>query len=235
MKLFCIPYAGGSATYYSRWRSYLSKEIKLIPLELSGRGARFGEPLYSSFQDAVDDLYECMIKRLDDREPYAIFGHSMGALIAYELYLKLKENQKHLPIHIFFSGREAPHTNLFGSSKGHINHLPDNQFLEELKKYNGLTEEFLNNSELIELFMPIIRADFFIVENYQYKPDREKLNCSITILNGSQDYITKAGVQAWEKYTKCTCDVVNFEGSHFFVEQNLDKVIDLIQHRLKIH
>ncbi|OKP87474.1 hypothetical protein A3842_06340 [Paenibacillus sp. P3E] len=233
MKLFCIPYAGGSATYYLKWRRHLDQDIKLIPLELSGRGERFGEPLYQNFQEAVEDLYIRLLRELDTREPYAIFGHSMGALLAFELYQKLQFNKKFLPRHMFFSGKEAPHINLFLSRREEIHLLPDDRFLEKLKEYNGVTEDFLDSRELIEMFLPVIRADFRMVETYSFIPVRNKMNCPITVLQGRRDYMTDEEVQAWEMHTTGTCVVVPFEGAHFFINEHLSQVIHIIHSSVK--
>ncbi|WP_223869117.1 thioesterase II family protein [Paenibacillus sp. UASWS1643] len=234
LKLFCIPYAGGSATYYLKWRRHLDQDIKLVPLELSGRGARFEEPLHRNFQDAVDDLYNHLLRELDTEEPYAIFGHSMGALFGFELYQKLHFNQKALPRHMFFSGKQAPHINLFMTRREKIHGLPDEQLLEKLKEYNGVTQEFLNNHELIKMFLPVIRADFRMVETYQFIADRYRMNCPITILNGSHDYMTEEEVKAWEMHTTNTCAVISFKGGHFFIDEHLSQVIHIIHSSIKV-
>ncbi|MFS0634270.1 thioesterase domain-containing protein [Mesobacillus foraminis] len=233
MQLFCIPFAGGSATVYSKWKGRLGGKIEIVPLELSGRGDRFGEPLYNDFQAAVGDLYDLILKNMHEDQPYAIFGHSMGALLAYELYVKLALNQNALPVHMFFSGREAPHINLFETNKIKISNLPDNQFLEELKKYNGVTAEFLENQELVNLFLPVIRSDFHIVENYVCKHNHVKLHCPITVLNGTEDYTTEANVNEWKSYTNHPCEIVNVDGGHFFIENQLDVVLEQIQSTLE--
>ncbi|MCM3132975.1 alpha/beta fold hydrolase [Paenibacillus polysaccharolyticus] len=234
MKLFCLPYAGGSATYYLKWKRQLDRDMVLIPLELSGRGARFEEPLYQNFQDAVEDLYNHLLRELDSDEPYAIFGHSMGALLAFELYRKLQFHENFLPRHMFFSGKEAPHINLFMTRREDIHTLPDDRFLEKIKEYNGVTEEFLNNRELIDMFLPVIRSDFRMVETYRFNTNCNRMHCPITVLRGSHDYMTEEEVQAWETYTTGTCAVVTLDGGHFFIDEHLSQVIHIIHSSIKV-
>ena len=107
IRLFCLPYAGGSAMLYTRWKKFLHDSIELYPVELAGRGSRSKEPFYNSVNDAVDDIYNSIEETLDDTE-FAFFGHSMGCVLVYELMYRIKELKNRIPIHAFFSLRKLP-------------------------------------------------------------------------------------------------------------------------------
>src|SRR3989337_1522600 len=110
IKLFCFPYAGGSATAFNNWKRYLSPSIKLLPVELRGRGRRVHEPLYRDMIDAVEDVFNIVSPEIGDC-PYAFFGHSMGGSIAYNVAQMIQRANLPSPAHIFFSARKAPHIN----------------------------------------------------------------------------------------------------------------------------
>ena len=108
--LFCFPYAGGSSAVYNQWQKCLHKtNIHLKPIELAGRGGRIAEPLYANVELLIDDVFKKIAKDITEG-PFAFFGHSMGAMIAYELYQKLRIQAVQLPSYVFFSGRKAPHS-----------------------------------------------------------------------------------------------------------------------------
>ncbi|MCU0287008.1 MAG: thioesterase domain-containing protein, partial [Acidobacteria bacterium] len=124
-KLFCLPYAGGSAAIYNKWRPYLDKRIELVPLDLAGRGRRIYDPLYDSIAEAVEDIYNMIEKQLED-VPYSFFGHSMGGIMVYELAQKIRNLQRPQPIHIFIAGRGAP--DIPGEDEKIFHKLPEDQF-----------------------------------------------------------------------------------------------------------
>src|SRR5689334_10414639 len=109
MKLFCLPYAGGSALVYKDWKQFFPASIELVPIEYSGHGKRSNQPLYKDVNAAIDDIYGIISKSIIDGLPYAIYGHSMGAMLAYEVAQRLRDNKMPLPVHIIFSGRGVPH------------------------------------------------------------------------------------------------------------------------------
>ena len=166
-RLFCLPYAGGSATVYGKWKNNLHSSIALKLIELAGRGKRFAEPFYDSFTSAVEDI--CSIVKNDlDGAPYAIWGHSMGSILAFELAYKLKETGCEEPIHIFFSGRYPPH--ILKNKEQSLYELPDKDFLERIFRLGGTPKEMLENRELQDIFTPILRADYKILNGYRYFP-----------------------------------------------------------------
>jgi medium-chain acyl-[acyl-carrier-protein] hydrolase len=224
IKLFCIPYAGGSVEIYRKWNKYLDMNIDLKLIELSGRGKRATEPLYDNLERAVDDVYRNISTELDGGV-YAIFGHSMGNLIAYEVCHKIIERGQQAPVHIFFSGRGSPNGQ---KEKRNVHLLPDEEFKKKLKELGGTPEDVLNNEDLLNYFLPIIRADFKIVEQYQYLPKLQKLQSNITVFNGTQDDIRFEDLIEWRNHTDKDCKFYNFIGGHFFINYYAEEIVKFI-------
>lgn len=230
IKLVCIPYAGGSAQIFYKWRKHLNSHIELIPVELTGRGKRFLEPYYSSIQDAVNDIYK-IVKPQIQNSNYAIFGHSLGSILAYELIYLLKNNGIHNPIHVFFSGRYPPHIH---RHKALIHNSPNEIFKKEIFKLGGTPLELLENDELYEIFMPILRSDYKIVETYNYTKKSCKFDFDISVFSGFKDNeVEQSDLQEWKYYTDKNFKIVMFEGGHFFINEELENVTNAINVLLK--
>ncbi|MCX7922799.1 MAG: thioesterase domain-containing protein [Clostridia bacterium] len=229
IKLFCLPYAGGSAMVYSKWKRFLHNSIELCPIELAGRGKRFNEPFYESFGSAVEDVYNLVKSQIDDSK-YAIFGHSMGSWLAYELILKLKESNYPEPVHAFFSGRYPPHIK---HREEKIHMLPDDEFMSKILKYGGTPKELAENKELLAIFIPILRADYRILETNDERPEICQLGYGISVLNGIEDAeVTQNDLDEWEKYAGESFNLYEFDGGHFFINDHTQKIVDIINRTL---
>jgi len=229
IRLFCIPYAGGSAAVYYTWKKYLNTNIELYPIELSGRGRRMNVPIYNNIREAVDDIYELIKNNLDDK-PYALFGHSMGCCLVFELYYKIIESNHQSAKHVFFSGRSAPGD---GLDKEYTHLLPDNEFIREVYSLGGMKEEFFKDEILKDVFLPILRADYKIIETYEYTKKKSKLCCNISVLTGIQDKLTKrANISSWSTYTNNECYFYEFNEGHFFINSCLSAVVSIVNQRL---
>ncbi len=229
IKLYCLPHAGGSATLYIRWKKQLASSIELCPLELAGRGKRFMEPFYNSFDDAVNDVYH-LIKPGLDKHAYAIWGHSMGCLMAFELMRRIKQEGLNGPVHAFFSGRNPPHIKKDEKS---LHTLPDEEFKKEVYKLGGIADEILENKELSDLFIPILKADYRILEGYTHEGENTEFDCDISVLNGKEDMdVSPEEIRQWQMYTKKTCSFYEFGGGHFYINDYDDEVIDIINSKL---
>lgn len=227
MILFCIPYAGGSEMIYQGWSNYLDKSIKLSPVKLKGRGKRFYEDLYEDIDDAVNDIFN-NIRNMIEEEEYAIFGHSMGSILAYELYYKIKTEGLREPKHLFVSGQAAPHKR----ERKNIHTLPDDEFINKIIELGGTPKEIIAEKELLELFIPMLRSDFKILDTY-YSPKREeKIKCNISVLKGEQDIIKNEQILAWNELSEIKSKVYNFKGDHFFINDNLEEIIKIINKTL---
>lgn len=227
IRLFCIPYAGGSSSTYYRWKDHVDKRIELIPIELSGRGRRFEEPHYSSIEDAVEDMYKS-IHSFNDDKPYAIWGHSMGAVIAYELAHLLQKRKRIMPHHLFCSGTSAPDLRV---REKQIHNLPDNEFLEEIQKLEGTPNEFFDNQDLVDLYTPILRNDFKIVEQYRFQEKEAPLQTNLNVLYGDEESF-KDQVRGWERHTNYLCRFYEFQGKHFFIFEHVKSIAKIINESL---
>lgn len=230
MILFCIPYAGGSASVYLKWKKSLNSQIRLVPLELKGRGKRFAENLYNDLNEAVEDIY-MLIKDEIDKDEYAIYGHSMGSILAYELYYKIVGENKGKPKHIFFSGQKAPNL----QREREISYkLPDNEFIKKIVTLGGTPKEIVNDVEFQEIFLPILKGDTKILETYDYFDRDDKIDCNVSVLHGNQDTMKLSDIIEWKKQVCKGYELLIYEGGHFFIndEDNIRKITTLINHTL---
>ncbi len=225
MRLFCIPNAGGSAMVFSKWKKNLHDFIELVPIELAGRGSMFKTPFYKSFQEAVDDVYQTMESDMGEYQ-YAIFGHSMGSEIAYELCKKILNSGNKMPVHVFLSGRYPPHID----KPGKIMHkLSDKELLYEIMSFGGTSEELLENEEIMDYFLKIIRADYRILETHEYVADNFKFPVDITVLRGKDDFLmSSSDLEGWRQYAMKNCYMKEFDGGHFYMNEHIEEVTSLI-------
>ena len=228
-KLFCIPYAGGSSIVYNSWQKFFDINFDLSLIELSGRGERHKSAFYQTFDEAVADVFK-NIKNGINTTPYALLGHNMGGLIAYELYFKIKEAGLPLPFHIFLSGLRPPHL----KSKN-ISNLPEPEFIKEIIKTGTYLKKILNNNVLADIFLPVLKADYKAFETYTFNNSREKLNCPITVFTGENDCINRDEILQLADYTNSDFNVHTFSEENFFInrEQSCQKIIALINSYFK--
>lgn len=214
LRLFCFPYAGGSAITYFPWASQLNEDIELIAIQPPGRSNRMAEVAYRDMNLLVDDLAENIRSFLD--VPFIFFGHSLGSRVAFELALRLKSKGLPTPTQFFASGSGAPH---IAWKQKQIFDLPDEDFLIELKKLDGTPEEVLKNKDLMKLLLPLLRADFEMADTHICKAT--KLACPIYVFAGYEDHeIQEKNLKAWEELTEHETDVQYVSGNHFFIEKN---------------
>ncbi|QWR77291.1 thioesterase II family protein [Candidatus Magnetomonas plexicatena] len=227
--LFCIPFAGGSSYSYRDFQAHLGDFIEIAPLELQGRGRKYGTPLQTNIHDMADGLYNQMQEKINGR--YAFWGHSMGGWLAYLLVKKLTQEHKQLPEHLFITGCEAPSVE---NRRRDRHKLQKNEFMELLKKYDGCPAEVLQNDELMELFEPIIRADFKAVETYEYEPPATLLNTPITVMRGLKEEISYRDVLMWQDETVHKIKLLQFPGSHFFIYEHILEIGRIITDSLTL-
>ena len=227
IRLFCFPYAGGSASSFQSWLNYCPSSIELWRIQLPGREKRIKETPITSLKSLINHLIPVISPYLD--RPYAFFGHSMGALISFELTRKLAENQQTMPQHLFMSGFRSPQ---LPKADLPIHRLADDLFLEALRRYQGTPETVLRNSDLMAVFLPILRADFKLLETYFYHQDHP-LNCPITVLGGCDDpKVSQAELEPWQMQTNQEFSLHLFPGGHFFINQETEAVMQLIAQTL---
>lgn len=231
IKLICLPYAGASANVFRRWNQQLSEKITLVPIELSGRGGRYGEPLYQNIEMAVEDIYK-RIRQEVNTTPYALFGHSFGSLLAFELYHTIKERfEIALPEILFLSGSVAPHC-IFQSNNPKYS-LPDNLFYQEVLKFGLTPPEVIYDKQLADIFIPAIRNDFRLYETYESK-ERMEILSEVHVLAGTNDPNNSKDFQGWDRHiAKEQLSFQLFDGGHFFIFDDLTAVTGFINNKAK--
>ncbi len=161
--------------------------------------------------------------------PFAFFGHSMGALLSFELARELRRQHGIVPVHLFATGKQAPQV---PDRDPPIHQLPDPAFLDELRLLNGTPEEVLQHPELMELMLPVLRADMAVSETYVYKRE-DRLDCSISALGGLQDrQVNYDGLVAWREQTNRSFTLRMFPGNHFFLKHSQSLVLEAISQSL---
>lgn len=231
INLFCLPFAGGSKYSYRLYEENLPSFLHLVPLEYPGRGTRLSEPLKEDVDQLVQDLYTQIEDRLE-QSPYAIYGHSMGGLMAYLLTRKIIENGKTPPLHLFITGTPGPAASSRTERKRHL--MDKKTFIEEVRSLNGSPDEILQNDELLEYIEPILRADFKVSENYNYLREG-MLNIPMTVITGTSENIKQEEILLWQKETQMAVDFRRMPGHHFFIFKYPYEIIQIIAKKLVVH
>jgi medium-chain acyl-[acyl-carrier-protein] hydrolase len=224
--LFGVPYAGGSATaIYSRWARYLPRHVTIAPLELAGHGRRMGEPFHESLEDAVGDLMRT-VTPVAASSPYAIYGHSMGSVVTYELVKALSTAGLPPPRAAVLSGRNPPH---LSSTGGPLHLLSDSRFLDEIRRIGGTPDEFFERRELVRAFLPILRSDYRLVERYRFSEPAHVMDTDLMFLYSDADtLVTKPEVYGWARYAAGRFALREFPGGHFFVNDFGEEICRLV-------
>lgn len=229
--LFCIPYAGGSASaIYGKWVQHLDPKIKVHPLELAGHGRRMSEPFHSSVKSAVADMMETIRTRISER-PYAVYGHSMGTVFAYELAVAVHASGLPQPRVLFLSGRQAPHY-IYKDRDMHL--LPASEFIKKIERIGGTPRQLFESEELVKIFLPILRDDYRLIEQYRFQPPGTKLDADIVFFLSDNDHLVdRLGVLEWRRYTTRSFELHDFKGGHFFINEKGAEICDTINRKLK--
>lgn len=229
MRLFCVSYAGGSASIYSKWKEMIDKSIEIIPVEMPGRGTRFCEKICGNMEDLVNDIYSKLENQFIS-EDYMIYGHSMGSWVVYSLTQRIREKGIRLPERLFLSGKEAPYI----KKNSLVYHkMNDKEFIEKIYDLGGTPRELLENKELLEIYIPILKNDYKVIETCKYKKPDKAFNFDITIFNGIKDTLTEEDISAWSKYTSKNFNIYNFDGGHFFIHDYAKQMLDIIYNQTK--
>lgn len=223
MKLFALPFAGGSKYSYNSFNDFMPDYIDFRPLEIPGRGERMTEDLVDNIHLMAEDIFH-QIKN-DLKDPYAIYGHSMGTILTYLVCKKIIENGLNSPEHIFVTGAGGPSIE-HRERERHL--LSTNDFKQKLVDYGGSPKEVLDNDELYEFFEPILRNDFKAVETYFYTDWDKKFNFPITVAIGLSESVSMDEARLWEKETSQNVSVRQFPGGHFFIYEYTFELVKVI-------
>ncbi|MDJ1133697.1 thioesterase II family protein [Streptomyces iconiensis] len=221
VRLFCLPHTGGGAALYRDWARRLAPDVDVVSIRLPGREKRFRETPYRRLDDLVEALAEAVEPLLD--RPYAWFGHSMGALVAYEMCRAARGLGQREPERLLVSGRRAPH---LPSRQRRVHDAPDDALVAHLRELNGTPAEVLDSSAALGALLPMMRADFAVSETYHWRAG-PPLTCPVLVLGGRDDALAAPGeLAAWREYSTGDCEVRLFDGGHFFLhEESREQVL----------
>jgi surfactin synthase thioesterase subunit len=214
-RLFCFPYAGGGSSVYAKWRKFFEPyAIEVCAVCLPGREARLMEPTINDMDQLVSKLVPALNHYFDI--PYSFFGHSMGALICYELTRALPNESRRLPDWLFVSAAQAPHRR----NPDTLHTLPDGEFLDALsRRYQALPREVFEDRDLRELVTPILKGDFELIEKYRFE-ENPPSPVNIRAFGGSDDRtVSPEALEHWRDLTikRDLFGVEIFEGDHFYL------------------
>lgn len=231
INLFCLHFAGGNKYSYRQYSEKAPSFLNIIPIEAPGRGARMKEPLISDIESLVKDFYKQVSKKVDEG-PYAIYGHSMGGLVAYLLTLELINKGHTEPLHLFITGTTGPSAPSRIEKKRHL--MDKKEFIEEIKELGGMPEEILQNEELLYYFEPILRSDFRVSENYVHE-NNPPLNIPITVITGMGEDMEDEDIRLWQNETTYVVDFKKLPGNHFFIYQYASEIVGIMSKKLYPH
>ncbi|AEV86973.1 oleoyl-ACP hydrolase [Actinoplanes sp. SE50] len=222
VRLVCFPHAGGSASFYFPVSKALSPRMEVLAVQYPGRQDRRSEAQLTDLHVLADRIAEALAPLTDRR--LAFFGHSMGAMLAYEVGLRLEDAGRHDLTHVFASGRRAP-----SCYRGESVHQRDDEgILAELQRMDGTDPRLLTDPELQRMFLPVIRGDYRAVETYRHRPDAA-LRSALTVLTGDSDAMTTvAEARDWAAHTTGHFDLRVFPGGHFYLVPQAAAVLDLL-------
>ena len=229
LRLFCFPCAGGMVSPYTRWAKMLPADVELCIIHLPGRGKRFGEAPFTQ----LTDLLPVLVKAL---EPYtngsfAFLGHSMGAVLGFEVARYLRQQKLLEPRHLFCCSCPAPQTPI---ATPHVHNLPEAAFIAELnRRYAAIPEAVQKERNILQLFLPSLRADFEMLETYQYVEGRS-LTCPISGYTGLQDKaVSAASMSGWQLHTRDRFHFEQFPGDHFFIHTHTQRFLSTLTPSLR--
>jgi medium-chain acyl-[acyl-carrier-protein] hydrolase len=223
LTIVCFPFAGGDASFYQNWATEIKADVQIISIQFPGRANRFLESPYTNLNDLIVELiknWECFIET-----PYVLFGHSLGGLAIYELTRILNENNQMQPLHLFISGCKAPH--LLKNKERYL--LPKQAFIEMIKEMDGTPKEIVENQEMMDLLVPMLRADFQLIETYTHQEKHKRIRLPITLMGGTEDpEVGMEDLEAWKSVIEGPCKLQLFQGGHFFLKDSEKEFFDFI-------
>jgi surfactin synthase thioesterase subunit len=230
VRLFCLPFAGGAASIYRPWGQVLSEKIEVCPVQLPGRENRYSEKPITDAYVLAKTIANEMLPYLE--RPYAIFGHSMGALLTFEIARELARMNAPSAKVLLFSAHRAPRQ---PRKRPLLHALPDQEFIDNLRQYGGFPAEIIKNKEFIDFILPTMRADMTLCDLYAYRNDDPALNIPFEVYAGAEDQ--EAGPEemvGWGEHTMAGSNLKIFDGGHFFLRTHSRELLECISKSLHV-
>jgi surfactin synthase thioesterase subunit len=220
-RLFCFPHAGVGPSVFRGWPDQIPADIEVCLIQLPGREGRLRERLHLSIETLVPSLIEEMLPLLD--RPFAFYGHSLGATVAFECARRVRRNLRLEPVHMFIGASQAPQ---LAWTHSLMRSLPEDQFLGEMaKRYGALPAEVMTEREMRALVVPILRADITMIETYVHLPE-PPLSSDITVFGGLKDHMVKRSeLESWRDQTSGRFRLQMFDGNHLFLKSHKDQLL----------
>lgn len=223
--VICFPHAGGAASYFFPWAEPLAPQMAVLPVQYPGRYERRDEPMPTDLLSLAEAIAHAVAPVVESR-PCLFFGHSLGAVVAYEVS-RVLTRQGTAPDRLIVSGRRAPTRHV----DENVSSFNDKELIAELRRLGGQGTALLDDPEMCAMFLPIIRNDHALVERYRHVPGRQ-LTCPVTVLSGDQDpRVSEDEARAWGEMTTGATETFIRHGGHFFLDNDREFVLDLIQRR----
>jgi len=221
VRLLCLPYAGAGASAYRAWPGRMPEALGVCAVQPPGRETRLDEPLRGRLDDLTEDLCAALLPYLD--RPFAVFGHSLGALVGYEFIRRLDREYGKRPVHFFASGFRAPHS---APTREALYRLSDAELMTYLSRLNGIPQVVLDEPELAKAMLRVTRADLEVVDTYRFDAALGRLQCPITVFGGTSDpTVSEERLRAWSELGDGPFRIRLFAGDHFYL---IPKVAELI-------
>ncbi|XP_062900213.1 S-acyl fatty acid synthase thioesterase, medium chain isoform X2 [Mobula hypostoma] len=215
-RLICFPWAGGGSISYAQWGKHFNNSIEVYSIRLPGRETRSKEPFMQNIQQLIDEIATILLPSLKEK-PFAFFGHSLGAYLSFATAEYIKRKHSLEPVHLFVSGASAPHS-AARSSGQKKSELPDDEFLKWMTSIGGTPSEILTNKDILQLFVPVLKADLRLLELIRYeKPQMKLFSCSISSFDGKQD--VPHDLEAWKDLTTGEFTIIKLSGGHFYLKE----------------
>lgn len=229
VRLFCLPYAGGAAPVFAGWGERMKPDIEVWAAQPRARGMRFRETPLETVEAMVEEYFTALRPSLD--VPFAFYGHSLGGLLAFEITRRLHAEGLPLPEHLFIGASGPPHLGLIHEE---IGNLPDAEFLEAIQqRYGGIPAAVLNEPELMQIFLPPLKADFVAYERYNFRRVGQA-HCPMTVFAGAADSVLAPHLlEEWERHAAAGFAMETVPGDHFFLTESTDVVLRRIRKSLE--
>lgn len=228
IQLICFPYAGGTAAFFRGLKEELQDQIEVTAVEYAGHGTRRKESYYSTFEELVQDM-TAMVRDVRNPElPYALFGYSMGSVVAYEVWKAYQKQGVELPVHVFVASHRPPHLPLQGNLNADSS---EEEVIETLCNFGGIDPRLLGNKRFLDLYIQPVKVDYGLLLQYQAAEVPEKVTCDLTAFYARED-LTGEEVRQWQEYTEGAFTQYEFSGNHFFLKGNEKPVGDVIREKL---
>jgi len=225
VRWYCFPFAGGAAHAFSQWSAYVASNVEIRAVQLPGRGPRLSEPLFERLEPLVEAVAAALTPEWA-QGPFVLYGHSLGGIVVHELARRLRRTGGPKPLAVAISGRPAP--SAMAKREALLSAATDEELWAELRRYNGTPNELLDDPEVKRFFLPIVRADFSIVDHFEFRPE-PPLDIPLRIAIGVHDPSTPPGSETgWASETTADCVIRRYDGDHFFLKSHAAEFVRML-------